>query len=91
MKVQDAVTTAKKHIQDLYSDEEIVHVGLEEVVLDDDIWKVTIGFSRPWDISTTSPISIVSPRPRPRTYKRVTIKDGDGEVLSIENRDPVVS
>lgn len=91
MKVQDAVTTAKKHIHDLYSDEEIVHVGLEEVVLDDNIWKVTIGFSRPWDICPTSPISIVSPRPRPRTYKRVTIKDDDGEVLSIENRDPVVS
>lgn len=76
----------------LYSDEKIAHVGLEEVVLDDDVWKVTIGFSRSWDISPRSPLeSMVSPRPRPRTYKLVTIKDGDGEVLSIENREPVVS
>lgn len=93
MTAQDAVTMAKKHIHDLYFDEQIIHVGLEEIALDDDNWRVTIGFSRPWDISPMTPIekSLLKPRPRPRTYKLIIVRDSDGEVLSVEHRDLLAS
>ena len=50
MDVKEAVRTAKDYLADLYIDEEIVNVGLEEVRYDYDTdkWHVTIGFSRPW-------------------------------------------
>lgn len=99
MKVQDAVTTAKTYIRNVYSDEKIVHVGLEEVVLDDSddpTWKVTIGFSRPWDIGPKDPFEYLKkrspqPMPMPRTYKLVIVRDSDGEVLSVKHRNLVSS
>lgn len=97
MKVQDVVTKAKNHIRKLYSDEGISYVGLEEVDLDDDTWKITIGFARPWDMPPMSPVSpaleqLVKPRrPVSRTYKLVIVRDSDGEVLSVKHRDLVAS
>ena len=51
MDVKEAVRRAKNYLDDLYQAEEIANVGLEEVVFEDmsNTWKVTIGFSRPWD------------------------------------------
>ena len=53
MKVREAVTKAKDYIRDLYTDEDIRFVGLEEVEFDDEsqdhAWRITIGFARPWD------------------------------------------
>lgn len=100
MKVQDVVTKAKNHIRKLYSDENIRYVGLEEVDLDDDTWKITIGFARPWDMPPMSPLSPLSPaleqlikprRPVSRTYKLVIVRDSDGEILSVKHRDLIAS
>ena len=53
MDVKEAARTARAHIADLFADENVQHVGLEEVEFDDvaDVWNITIGFSRPWELS----------------------------------------
>ena len=47
MDVKEAVSIAKRYVTDLFAEEAITHVGLEEVVFDEQSgdWKVTIGFS----------------------------------------------
>lgn len=53
MDVKEAARTARAYIADLFADENVQHVGLEEVEFDDvsDVWNITIGFSRPWEFS----------------------------------------
>lgn len=101
MKVQEAVAKAKKYVREVYADEKIRFVGLEEVEWNDDGWRITIGFSRPWDMppknvlaETTKPSLTRYPPsrpPEPRTYKIVVVRDSDGEVLAIKHRNPVAS
>jgi len=49
MKVKEVVKIAITHINDVFSDEEISNVGLEEITFNehDDYWSITVGFSRP--------------------------------------------
>ena len=51
MQAHDAVAVAKKYLIDIFRDEIITDVGLEEVVLDRPTgqWKITLGFFRNWD------------------------------------------
>jgi hypothetical protein len=46
MKVREAVAAAKAHIQELFSDEQIANLGLEEVEFDGaaKTWTVELGF-----------------------------------------------
>lgn len=57
MDVKEAVRMARKYTAELFADDGIENLGLEEVVFDDEekAWKVTIGFSRPWDSGGTGP------------------------------------
>jgi hypothetical protein len=82
--VKRAAKTAKEYVLDLFAEEQIEHVGLEEIRFDSsaDIWEVTIGFSRPWD---RGPLTIL-PDPAHRSYKIVRINDADGEVVSVGHR-----
>jgi hypothetical protein len=84
MDVKSAVELAKKHVADLFSNEGLENLGLEEVEYDDarDIWHITIGFSRPWDRQYIVGLSTGARR----SYKVVTI-DKDGKVLSVKNRE----
>ena len=82
MEVKQAVATAKDYVADLFEDEQIAHVGLEEVKLLGGVWEITIGFSRPWDRGVLS----IAPDPSLRSYKVVRIRDTSGEVLSVVNR-----
>ncbi len=89
MNVKDAVTCAKQHIIELFAGENPTNVGLEEVEFDDqeNIWLVTIGFSRPWDEPRNALAALaVSALPR-RTYKIVRISNETGNVLSVKNRE----
>ena len=103
MKVREAVTKAKDYIRDVYTDEGIRFVGLEEVEFDDKgrdhAWRITIGFARPWDCPPTNVLQealnqmamVRRPPPRPpipRTYKLVVLRDADGKILAVKNRDP---
>ena len=83
MDVKDAVQVAKNYIMDLFGEEGLVDVGLEEVDVDPSgNWIVTIGFSRSWDRNIGSVLSGAASR----SYKAVRIQDEDGRVLSVKDR-----
>lgn len=102
MDVKEAARAARKYIADLFADENVQHVGLEEVEFDDvaEVWNITIGFSRPWELSKEPPKKPVSfglapvleelnppPPPTPqRSYKLVRVRDSDGCVISVTHR-----
>lgn len=82
MNVKQAVAIAKEHIRDLFGEEEILNLGLEEVELDDqELWRVTIGFSRPWNRSAGSVLS----GENSRSYKIVLLRNRDGHVVSVKD------
>ena len=86
MDAKEATQVAKEHIALLYSGEGITNVGLEELEFDDraDEWRVTVGFSRPWDHKNLAG-ALASARPG-RSYKVVRIDDLTGEVVSLKDR-----
>lgn len=88
MDVKEAVSKAKGHIALLFADENISNVGLEEVEHDQsfDEWKITIGFSRPWDEPRNAFTALAGAGPR-RAYKVVRIASKSGAVVSVKNRD----
>ena len=96
MDAKEAVKTAKEYVADLFEDESIENLGLEEIVFKDGTgtWKVTVGFNRPWDqvknladvMSAASAGEI--PQWKRRSFKVVHIKDRTGKVLSVTHREP---
>ena len=86
-----AVRAAKDSIMELFKDEKIARVGLEELEYraEDGMWEVTIGFDRLWRSDSPAQLGNV-PLPGPpepnRTYKTVCIRD-DGTVVSLKHRD----
>ena len=86
MEVKAAVKIAKTKVVDLFADEEIVDIGLEEVRLDDTagIWIVTIGFSRPWDQKNALTAALGEGRPG-RSYKVIHLADTDGRMVALED------
>ena len=87
MEVKQAVQTAKEHVVELFVDESIADVGLEEVEFSelDKVWAITIGFSRPWD-DPGGVFRALDGTPRRRTFKIVRIEDGSGRVQSVKHR-----
>ncbi|MCE2448270.1 MAG: hypothetical protein J4F35_07775 [Candidatus Latescibacteria bacterium] len=91
MDVKEAVQTARAYIADLFADENVKHVGLEEVEFDDlsKVWHITIGFSRPWELPEDPPPpsfgsgSVLDELKPPQI---VRVCDGDGHVISVTNR-----
>ena len=90
MDVKEAVGIAKRYVTDLFADEMITHVGLEEVMSDERSgdWKVTIGFSPHWNQlnSLTAALLVGHPNRHHRSYKVVRISDRDGHVISLTDR-----
>ena len=87
--VKEAALIARNYITDLFSDEKITNVGLEEVKfdIDTDTWKITLGFSRPWDHVNNSLVAKMGGSIHPdRSYKVVHINDDDGAVISLTDR-----
>lgn len=87
MDVKEAAKLAKEYVADLFADEGIDNVGLEEIELGDDrrFWKVTVGFSRPWDhggVVTT----VVGQTGLRRSYKVLRIDNASGNVASVRDR-----
>ena len=81
MNVKEAVQAANEYLADLYDRERITNVGLEEVVFEDrsNSWKITIGFSRPWDHKNALVVTLADARPS-HSYKVVSINDDSGKV-----------
>ena len=88
MNVKDAVHTAKAYVADIFEDEQITRLGLEEVEFDSAIgeWRVTIGFNRLWDANNALTTALTSELYRNRSFKVVRIKDSSGEVSAIGDR-----
>ena len=89
MNVKEAVAVAKSHLADLFGDEKPANIGLEEVEFDDhdNTWRVTVGFSRPWELNTE--FDQLSGRGSKRSFKVVTISDADSHVRSVKDRELV--
>ena len=87
MDVIEAAQTAREYLTELFVDEAIMHVGLEEVDFDamSNDWKITIGFSRPWDHKNVLSTALGEGRPV-RSYKVVRIHDDDGRIISLTDR-----
>lgn len=93
MEVKEAARQAKQYIADLFKEEQVQQIGLEEIEFDEatKTWRVTVGFSRPWDRTNEPPFSsamvdLLGPR-RGRDMKSVTLNDNDGRVVSVKNRE----
>lgn len=88
MDVKEAVQTSREYVAELFGDEDISEVRLEEVVIDDGTadWCVTIGFNR----RVARPAGSLGERlmldlQRERTYKVVRL-NRRGEVRSVTDR-----
>ena len=89
IELKEAVKIAKAYIAELYSDEPISDIGLEEVMKDDsgNKWLITIGFIRQGSNDPANKFLTL----RNRLYKRVEIDNSPqssepGKVLSVQNR-----
>ena len=84
---KEAIKIAKAYVLDVFADESISDVGLEEITRDQPgIWEVTIGFSRKWQIdkSLAAQLNRMSAR---RSYKTIRIDAADGNVISMEEAE----
>ncbi|HEY2885763.1 MAG TPA: hypothetical protein VGJ08_11180 [Rhizomicrobium sp.] len=90
MNVKEAVAIAKRHLSDLFAEEGIHDLGLEEVEFDEagDVWSVTLGFSRPWDRALGAAATVLRPA---RAYKVVRMANSDGRILSVRNRELIAA
>ncbi len=93
MDVKAAIAIAKDYLKDVYADEQLSNIGLEETEYNEATkrWSITLGFSRPWNTPRTraqevleSMGAVTSLR---RTLKIVTIGQ-DGAVVSMKNPSP---
>lgn len=91
MDVREAVRLAKAHIADLFADEEIEDIGLEEAVLGSyeptgvSAWRITIGFTRPWNRKLDT-ATMMRWQHRARAYKTVEIDVVNGAILGVTDR-----
>ena len=101
IEARGAVKAAKEFILEMFRDEEIVELGLEELELVDEgsgVWEVTLGFRRGWQ-GVNEPntpaaglpglLRLPSPK-RERTYKTVRVRV-DGKIMAMTHRDVSVS
>ena len=92
MNVKEAVKVALEYVADLFKRESLSNIGLEEVVFDSatNEWKVTVGFSRPWDYDRPGTLKGMFDPTREkqarREYKVVHVDAETGEVRSVEIR-----
>lgn len=82
MEPNQAVAIAKQHVMELFGDESISNLGLEEIESDGMYWKVTVGFSRPWNIGISPILGSTD-----RAYKVVSVNGDTGHVISVKDRN----
>jgi hypothetical protein len=90
MEVKEAARLAKQYVSDLFAEEGITGIALEEVDFDHDAnaWKVTIGFMQPAHARNRLDATTASPwlRALERSYKVVRINDDNGGIESVMDR-----
>jgi hypothetical protein len=85
MDVKEAVKTAKEYVADVFQEEGVSNLGLEEIEFDDGdaSWNITVGFWRPWNLPHNSVLSATGIARPTRTYRVVKIRELDGAILSV--------
>ncbi|MBX9830270.1 MAG: hypothetical protein K2Y27_35395 [Xanthobacteraceae bacterium] len=85
MEVKEAVSKAKKWLAETLNDEDISNLGLEEVEFHDgeNAWKVTLGFSRPWNSARNALSAVTGEKIPRRAYRVLTVDDRTGKVISM--------
>ena len=87
MNAKEAVKAAKEYLEDLFSGEELTNLGLEEVVLRGNVWRVTFGFSRPWDYPRRMlMLPEIGAGIPTREYKVVEVRDDSSEAVGVQDR-----
>jgi hypothetical protein len=94
--VQEAVSHAKKSLTELYQDDPLKELALEEIELvtegSRNLWSVTLGFHRSKSVSTAGGgvLGLTNLRPMPqienRVYKTVFIDASTGEFVKMDMR-----
>lgn len=89
MNVKNAIKKAIEYVADVFEAEHPENIGLEEVFLNEqeNVWEVTIGFSRPWDHQKGGLIASMQALNPTRQYKTVKIDNLTTEVKSIRIRE----
>ncbi|QRX82636.1 hypothetical protein [Glaciimonas sp. PAMC28666] len=90
MDAKSAVKIAKEYVLDMFADDNIENLGLEEICKDNktEDWLVTVGFSRPWDSKAQGIIgAAIAVTNSARLFKIVRIDDATEQVLGITNRE----
>lgn len=92
MNVKEAVRVANKYITELFADEGVQDLGLEEVVFHEttNTWKITMGFSRPWERRGLA-ASLGGQDWKNRSFKVVEINDHTGEIVGMTHRSLTTS
>lgn len=84
--LQEAVQRATEILEELYPDQELRHVLLEEIELErTGSWYVTLGFTRPGS-GLGGLANLAPPPPSARTYKRIEIDAETGEFKGMKDR-----
>ncbi len=88
MDVKEAVKSAKSYVNDIFHEEGLLNLGLEEIEFDEHerAWNVTLGFSRRWNNPFNTIEQLTGTTNAPRTYRIVKVRDDDGRVLSVKLR-----
>lgn len=88
MDVTKAVQAARMHISEIFAGEMLTDIGLEEVRFDDgeNVWLITVGFSRPWDDPNRHGGGFGESTPPQRTYMTVRLDDATGKALELTRR-----
>lgn len=91
MDVKDAIAKAKTYVKEVYADENIAEIELEETEVRDGAWRITVSFSRarpPISAEHPTPLEILTfaqGRGR-RRFHRVVVFGESGEVVSMKDR-----
>jgi hypothetical protein len=102
LRPEAAVRAAKKWLAEVYADEAIAKIGLEEVRFRDGNWEITLGFNRrdarpeegdetsaEGDPQLANPLAaaLQSLSARQRIYKVVVVAGNDNAVLEMRDRE----
>jgi hypothetical protein len=87
MEVKEAARMAKEYIADLFADEEIADIGLEEIEFDHEsnLWVVTVGFSLPRKWRNDLAMNRMDRGPA-RAYRLIRINNHNGLPESVADR-----
>jgi hypothetical protein len=89
--LKEAVKAATESVADIFADQQIAGLRVEEVELEehDDCWQITLSFIRGTNPGAVAAAFIGGDAGR--AYKTVAVRASDGKVLSVKIRQPACS